>query len=242
MKSLLYAFGAALALINGGVAFLPAAGLSVPVHMLSAVLGIAVLMTVAKAAESKDAASSREPAPSRPAPVPAAAAAANPVPVSKPVPVATPAPVPTPVPAATPAPAAAPVPAARAEAEVVALLALLQDKGRLVDFVREDITAASDAQVGAAARVVHAGCRQVLADCFEIAPVRTEPESGRVVLAAGYDAAAHRLLGSVPAQPPYTGTLLHPGWKVISLKLPRVTGTTSERPWPVLAPAEVQVG
>ena len=59
---------------------------------------------------------------------------------------------------------------------------------------------------------------------------------------AGYDAAAHRLLGSVPAQPPYTGTLLHPGWKVVSLKLPRVTGTTAERPWPVLAPAEVQVG
>jgi hypothetical protein len=234
MKSLLYAFGAALALINGGVAFLPAAGLSVPVHMLSAVLGIAVLMTVAKAAESKAAGLSREPDSSRPAPAPVAAA--NPVPVSKPVTVATPAPVPT------PAPAAAPVPAARAEAEVVALLALLQDKGRLVDFVREDITAATDAQVGAAARVVHAGCRQVLADCFEIAPVRTEPESGRVVLAAGYDAAAHRLLGSVPAQPPYTGTLLHPGWKVVSLKLPRVTGTTAERPWPVLAPAEVQVG
>ncbi|HRE07168.1 MAG TPA: DUF2760 domain-containing protein, partial [Opitutaceae bacterium] len=177
MKSLLYAFGAALALINGGVAFLPAAGLSVPVHMLSAVLGIAVLMTVAKAAESKAAGLSREPDSSRPAPAPVAAA--NPVPVSKPVTVATPAPVPT------PAPAAAPVPAARAEAEVVALLALLQDKGRLVDFVREDITAATDAQVGAAARVVHAGCRQVLADCFEIAPVRTEPESGRVVLAAG---------------------------------------------------------
>lgn len=236
MKSLLYAFGAALALINGGVAFLPAAVLSVPVHMLSAVLGIAVLMTVAKAAESKAAGHSREPASSRPAPAPAPVAAANPVPVSKPVPVVTPAPVPT------PAPAAAPVPAARAEAEVVALLALLQDKGRLVDFVREDITAATDAQVGAAARVVHAGCRQVLADCFEIAPVRTEPESGRVVLAAGYDAAAHRLLGSVPAQPPYTGTLLHPGWKVVSLKLPRVTGTTAERPWPVLAPAEVQVG
>ncbi|MFO1449904.1 MAG: DUF2760 domain-containing protein [Opitutaceae bacterium] len=236
MKPLLYAFGAALALINGGIAFFPAAGMSVLVHMLSAVLGIAVLMTVAKASESKPAAPTREPAPARPAPAPAPAAAGNPVAVSKPLSPAAPVPVPAPI------PVAAPVPAARAEAEVVAFLAMLQDKGRLVDFVREDITGASDAQVGAAARVVHAGCRQVLSDCFEIAPVRTEPESGRVVLTAGYDAAAHRLLGSVPAQPPYTGTLLHPGWKVVSLKLPRVTGTTPERPWPVLAPAEVQVG
>jgi hypothetical protein len=57
------------------------------------------------------------------------------------------------------------VPAAgnQAEAETVSFLALLQERGRLVDFLMEDITTYDNAQVGAAAResVAHptAGCR-----------------------------------------------------------------------------------
>lgn len=218
MKTLLYGLGATLAVANAAMAFVPQAGLSVPVHLLSAVLGVAIVMTAAKGAATPAPVSTPR-APEKPAPTPAA---------TRPIP---------PVPAPAPSPVGP-----RAEAEVVALLALLQDKGRLVDFVREDITGASDAQVGAAARVVHAGCRQVLADAFEIDPVRTEAEGTKVVLAPGYDAVAHRLLGSVPAQPPYSGTLLHPGWQVRTVKLPRVTGTSPARPWPVLAPAEVQIG
>src|SRR5947209_871202 len=61
-----------------------------------------------------------------------------------------------------------PAPAARnqAEAEVVSFLATLQDKGRLVDFLMDDITPFGDAQVGAAARVVHDGCRRALQEHF----------------------------------------------------------------------------
>src|SRR5690242_15152763 len=60
----------------------------------------------------------------------------------------------------TAAPSPLPVPAAsnQAEAEIVSLVAILQDRGRLVDFLMEDITSYDDAQVGAAARVVHEGC------------------------------------------------------------------------------------
>ena len=143
----------------------------------------------------------------------------------------------TPVP-----PCAPPPPPPRAEAEIVAFLALLQEQGRLVDFVKEDVAAASDQQLGAAARVVHAGCRKVLEEYFDIATVQTGNEGDNVVLVNGYDAAAHRLLGAVPENPPYTGKLLHPGWLARSVKLPRVTGTTEQRPWPVLAPAEVEIG
>jgi hypothetical protein len=132
-------------------------------------------------------------------------------------------------------------PPPRAEAEVVAFLALLQEQGRLVDFVREDVSSASDQQLGTAARVVHAGCRKVLEEYFEIDPLHTANEGDTVVLETGYDAAAHRLLGAVPEKPPYTGKLLHPGWVTRSVKLPRVTGTTAQRPWPVLAPAEVNL-
>ena len=139
-------------------------------------------------------------------------------------------------------PCAPPPPPPRAEAEIVAFLALLQEQGRLVDFVKEDVAGASDQQLGVAARVVHAGCRKVLEEYFEIAAIHTANEGDNVVLASGYDAAAHRLLGAVPENPPYTGKLLHPGWVARSVKLPRVTGTTDQRPWPVLAPAEVELG
>jgi hypothetical protein len=130
----------------------------------------------------------------------------------------------------------------RPEAEIVAFLALLQEHGRLVDFAREEIAEATDGQLGSAARVVHAGCRKVLAEYFDIQPVHDSPEGARVVLEPGYDAGAHRLLGSVPDQPPYQGKLLHPGWMARSVKLPRITGVTEKRPWPVIAPAEVEIG
>ena len=52
-----------------------------------------------------------------------------------------------------------PVPAAssQAEAEIVSFLATFQERGRLIDFLMDDITTYDDAQVGAAARVVHQG-------------------------------------------------------------------------------------
>ena len=144
---------------------------------------------------------------------------------------------------AAPAKASSPIaqPTVRPEAEIVAFLALLQEQGRLVDFVREEIAGASDQQLGSAARVVHAGCRKVLDEYFDIQALREGNEGDRVVLEAGYDAAAHRLLGSVPNQPPYKGKLVHPGWIARSVKLPTVTGVTAQRPWPVLAPAEVEL-
>ena len=60
----------------------------------------------------------------------------------------------------------------QAEAEIVSLLAILQERGRLVDFLMEDITTYDDAQVGAAARVVHEGCKAALQEHFRIRSVR----------------------------------------------------------------------
>lgn len=143
--------------------------------------------------------------------------------------------------ATPPTPTTPPPQPPRPEAEIVAFLALLQEHARLVDFAKEDITAAPDAQLGAAARVVHSGCRKVLDEYFDISPLRNEAEGNSLTLEAGFDAPAHRLLGSVPPHAPYKGKLVHPGWITRSVKLPRVTGTTDARPWPVLAPAEVEI-
>ena len=72
----------------------------------------------------------------------------------------------------------------QADAEIVSFLAMLQARGRLVDFLMDDINMCDDAQVGAAARVVHAGCKAALLEHFRISPVRAESEGATVQVAA----------------------------------------------------------
>jgi hypothetical protein len=118
------------------------------------------------------------------------------------------------------------------------LLALLQREARLIDFVGEDLTSYPDAQIGAAARVVHQGCAKVLREHFSIVPVRTEAEGSRITLPAGFDAAAVRLTGNVLGSAPFTGHLSHRGWRVTEVRLPQLAERHDAR---VLAPAEVEL-
>ncbi len=144
-------------------------------------------------------------------------------------------------PAAEPArPAPIPPQASRADAEIVHFLAMLQEKGRLVDFLMDDINAYSDAQVGAAARVVHAGCKGVLKEHFMITPVRTDPEGSMVQVPAGYSANEYRLVGKIAGAAPFSGVLVHRGWKTDTVKLPQLLGGAAD-PLPAIAPAEVEV-
>jgi Domain of unknown function (DUF2760) len=128
----------------------------------------------------------------------------------------------------------------QAVAEVVSFLAMLQARGRLVDFLMDDINAHDDAQVGAAARVVHAGCRGVLQEHFRIYPVRDEREGATVQVAAGYPADQYRLLGKISGPAPFSGVLIHHGWKTDVVKLPRVVRSPTDR-LPAIAPAEVEL-
>ncbi|MDH0370357.1 DUF2760 domain-containing protein [Comamonas aquatica] len=118
------------------------------------------------------------------------------------------------------------------------LLGLLQREARFVDFIQEDVAPYTDAEIGAAARVVHAGCRKVLGEHFTIAPVRPEAEGARITLPAGFDAAAVRLTGHVVGQAPFTGTLGHRGWQVTQVQLPQLTDPQAAK---VLAQAEVEL-
>lgn len=118
------------------------------------------------------------------------------------------------------------------------LLGLLQREARFVDFIQEDVAPYTDAEIGAAARVVHEGCRKVLREHFTIAPVREEAEGSRVTLPAGFDAAAVRLTGNVVGQAPFTGTLSHRGWQVSDTQLPQLTDTQAAK---VIAQAEVEL-
>lgn len=158
---------------------------------------------------------------------------------------AKPEPKPEPRPEPRPEPEAKPVlkaPPAAVEAPSTApalqLLALLQREGRLIDFVQQDITAFSDADIGAAARVIHEGCRKALREHARIAPVRAEEEGAKITLNAGYGPAEIKLSGNVGGSPPYTGVLRHRGWRTEEIKLPvPVAGHDPH----ILAPAEVEL-
>ena len=117
---------------------------------------------------------------------------------------------------------------------------MLQERGRLVDFLMDDINPYSDAQVGAAARVVHAGCRGILQEHFSINPVRTEQEGSMVQVPAGYSADEYRLVGKIAGPAPFSGMLVHRGWKTDMVKLPQLLRGTADQ-LPAIAPAEVEV-
>ncbi|MEX3689714.1 DUF2760 domain-containing protein [Paraburkholderia sp. BR14263] len=151
------------------------------------------------------------------------------------------APAPAAAPVAKPAPAPAPAPTVIKEATpdaALQLLGLLQRNARFVDFVEEDIAGYADADIGAAARIVHEGCRATLRDHFSIRPVRSESEGSRVTLPAGFDAAAVRLTGNVVGEAPFSGSLTHRGWRVEEVKLPQLVKTHDAR---IIAPAEVEL-
>jgi hypothetical protein len=137
-------------------------------------------------------------------------------------------------------PAAVPSRANQADAEIVSFLAMLQSRGRLVDFLMDDINPHDDAQVGAAARVVHSGCKAALLEHFRISPVRAESEGSTVQVAAGYRPDEYRLLGKISGPAPFSGVLVHHGWKTDAVNLPRVLRSSTDR-LPAIAPAEVEL-
>lgn len=138
----------------------------------------------------------------------------------------------------TPKAPAEPLTPEREHASALVLLAMLQREGRLVDFLQENVAAFPDADVGAAARIVHEGCRKVLQQYLTLEPVLPEQEGAQVTTPAGFDANRIRLTGNVAGQPPYSGALKHHGWVVTEVRFPTVSTAIDPR---VLAPAEVEL-
>jgi hypothetical protein len=147
---------------------------------------------------------------------------------------------PTQTPAPAPAPASQPAPTLKEATPEAALqlLGLLQRDARFIDFVEEDIKNYSDADIGAAARLVHEGCRATLREHFTIRPVRDEAEGARVTLAEGFDASSIRLTGNVVGNAPFNGSISHRGWRVDEVRLPKLADSHNAK---VIAPAEVEL-
>jgi hypothetical protein len=119
------------------------------------------------------------------------------------------------------------------------MLAILQRRGRLIDFLQEDLTMFTDEQVGAAVRNIHQGCKEALLEHVALKPVMEEEEGAQVTIRAGFDVHAIRLTGNVIGDPPFQGVLRHHGWRVVRLDLPQQV-REREKDW-VLDPAQVEV-
>ncbi len=120
----------------------------------------------------------------------------------------------------------------------LALLALLQREGRLVDFISEEISGAEDADIGAAVRAVHRGCKKVFDQVLTLEPVMPGEEETKVSVPKGFDPAEIRLIGEAKGEAPYKGTLRHHGWRAVETKLPSLAEGVDRA---VIAPAEVEL-
>lgn len=135
--------------------------------------------------------------------------------------------------------AATPPPPAASESSDRALqmLAILQRDGRLIDFLMEDLGTYSDAQIGAAVRDVHSGCRSALNRYVTLGPVIDDQEGQPVTVSGDADPATVKVVGNVAGSPPFRGILRHRGWDASRAALPPLPATGRS----ILAPAEVEV-
>ena len=118
------------------------------------------------------------------------------------------------------------------------LLAYLQQTGRFIDFLKEDLYGLSDAQIGAAVRKIHQDCAQTVEELVTIRPLREEAEGMTVTIPKGYYPSEIKVVGHVKGEPPFSGVLVHRGWKAHKRSLPKQTGEHVDE---VIAPAEVEV-
>lgn len=125
------------------------------------------------------------------------------------------------------------------------LLGLLQEEGRLIDFLREDLGGFSDADIGAAARAVHAGCKRVVDDYLVLEPIIPGQEDSQVTLPAGFSPQEVRTSGIAPdstGRPTSAnvarGILRHHGWRATTVKFPQWLEGVDRT---VIAPAQVDL-
>lgn len=118
------------------------------------------------------------------------------------------------------------------------LLGYLQQSGRLVDFLKEEIGGFSDEEIGAAVRKIHQDCAQSIEDLVTIRPLREEQEGATVHVPKGYNPSEIKVVGQVKGEPPFSGTLIHRGWKAHKRSLPKQTGRWTAD---VICPAEIEM-
>ena len=122
--------------------------------------------------------------------------------------------------------------------KVVQVLSILQKKGRLIDFLQEDISGYEDSQIGAAVRNIHKGCREAITEYVTIEQVMNEEEGSTITVEEGFDPSTICLTGNVVGSPPFSGELRHNGWRVSSTGMPPLP---QNQDLSIIEPAEVEI-
>jgi hypothetical protein len=131
-----------------------------------------------------------------------------------------------------------PPPPPKPTGDEIRILAMLQRESRLIDFLMENISGASDDQVGAAMRDLQPKAQGVLKKYLTLGAVLPQNEGDTVEVPSGFDPSAIQLVGNVTGKPPFRGALLHGGWRVSEIRLQKPP--EGQDPM-VLAPAEVEL-
>jgi hypothetical protein len=88
---------------------------------------------------------------------------------------------------------------------------------------------------------VHQGCKAVINECLALAPAHAGPEGDRITVDPAADPNRYRLQGKLAQQPPYSGVVVHRGWKTTRLTLPRHTRPIDPSGETIVAPIDVEV-
>ncbi|MDP1880721.1 MAG: DUF2760 domain-containing protein [Parachlamydiaceae bacterium] len=118
------------------------------------------------------------------------------------------------------------------------LLSSLQHASRFIDFLKEDLSSFNDAQVGAVVRKIHQDSAALIEDLVTIRPLKEEQEGSVVQVPKGYNSEEIKVIGKIKGEPPYTGVLIHRGWKAHKHSLPQRTQVASPE---IICPAEIEV-
>ncbi len=122
--------------------------------------------------------------------------------------------------------------------DAVQLLSSLQEKGRLIDFLMEDIKDYDDAQVGAAVRNIHQDCRKLINEYFPMTPAIGAAEDSEFTVSEGFNPSHIKLTGNIGSKPPFKGTVRHGGWMVTEVKMPLRASNVDKN---IVAPAEIEI-
>lgn len=118
------------------------------------------------------------------------------------------------------------------------LLNMLQEKGRLIDFLMEDIKNYDDSQVGAAVRSIHEECQKIIKEHFKFKSVVNVVEGNEFLVNENFNPNQIKLIGNVGSKPPFKGIVRHSGWYIEEIKFPNRSTTTDKN---VIMPAEIEI-
>ena len=123
------------------------------------------------------------------------------------------------------------------ELGAIQVLSDLQKKGRLIDFLEEDLSQYEDEDIGSSVRSIHDECKGVLSKILVKEKILDQEEESSVRVNKDHDIHSMKLSGRVSENFPLKGLLVHPGWRVKKVELSRRPEKAAE----VLAPAEIEI-